>query len=162
MTGLEILGLVVFLVLGLAGLGGTVIPFLPDLPLIWLGALLYAVLTGFSEVSLGLLFTLAAIAAAGYLFDLLGQLYGAKKMGASRAGMVGALLGFFLGFSTMGVLGAIVGPFLGAMAGELLVGRSQREATRAGFGALLGFLASSLAKFVLGLVMIGVFLSRVF
>ena len=45
-------------------------------------------------------------------------------------------------------LGLILGPFLGAVAGELVAGKEASAALRGGFGALLGFIAGVLLKFV--------------
>ena len=45
-------------------------------------------------------------------------------------------------------LGIILGPFLGAVAGEVVAGKDTSAALRGGFGALLGFIAGVLLKFV--------------
>ena len=55
--------------------------------------------------------------------------------------MVGGLIGLF--FSLPGI---ILGPFLGAGLFEMMGGRPWQEATRAGFGAVLGLLLGAVGK----------------
>jgi uncharacterized protein YqgC (DUF456 family) len=69
---------------------------------------------------------------------------GAKKFGASRAGLFGAVAGGILGLIFFSLPGLILGIFLGALALELLVSRRDLGAAlTAGVGALLGFFAVS-------------------
>jgi uncharacterized protein YqgC (DUF456 family) len=88
--------------------------------------------------------------------DLLASILGAKKVGASRAAVVGAALGAVVGLF-FSLPGLIVGPFLGALAGELLVGKTWKEAGKAGLGTWLGMVLGAIAKLALTFAMLGIF-----
>lgn len=100
----------------------------------------------------------AALLVEGLEF-LLGM-FMAQRFGATRWGMIGALLGGIVGTlaGTAGwpvvgtLLGALVGSFLGAVVGEIVRGGSPREGVRAGCGAFVGRAAAGAIKLALGLV----------
>jgi len=145
----------------LAGLLGTLLPFLPGCPLIFGGAFLYAWHTGFALVSWATLLLLLTLAVLSEVLDKIATLAGAKRYGASRWGLIGVLIGGVGGLILAGPLGLALGAFLGAAALEFLQGRALEGAFRAGFGALIGMAGGALGKLVIGLIMIGIFLYRV-
>jgi hypothetical protein len=53
----------------------------------------------------------------------------------------------------IGPIGIIIGPFIGAVIGEMIKGRKSDEAFRAGFGSFIGFVAGTLMKIVLSLIL---------
>ncbi len=60
------------------------------------------------------------------------------------------VFGIVLGpFGLFGILG---GPFIGAWIGELYAGKDSRVALKAAFGSFIGFLAGTLMKIVLSVV----------
>ena len=69
--------------------------------------------------------------------------------GGSKAGIIGATIGVFVGMF-MGPMGIILGPFVGAVAGEML---NQRlvfsDALKVGFGSLLSFIVGSGMKLII-------------
>jgi len=140
------------------GLAGTILPTLPGNILIFAGALVYGIFTEFEEVTLWVLAALASISIGAQVLDYVAGAYGAKRFGASKYGIWGAIIGGILGFIILNIVGLIVGVFLGAIVPEMLLGQNLREALRVGWGSLLGFLGGTLMKFVLGLVTIGIFL----
>lgn len=148
-----------FVVFWVAGLVGTFVPVLPAAPLILVGALLAAWLTGFAGLSWPWLALLLALGLAGMLLDNLAAAWGARRFGGSRSGLVGALAGGVLGVFFF-PLGLLLGPLLGALAGELLARRTLREASRSAGGAVLGLLAGTGAKLALHLGMGGLVLWR--
>jgi uncharacterized protein YqgC (DUF456 family) len=139
------------------GLAGTVLPTLPGNVLIFAGALVYAIFTEFEEVTLWVLAVLAGISIGSQVLDYVAGAYGAKRFGASKYGIWGAIIGGILGFVILNIVGLIVGVFMGAVIPEMLLGQSPRGALRVGWGSLLGFLGGTLMKFILGLVTIGIF-----
>jgi uncharacterized protein YqgC (DUF456 family) len=145
----------------LVGLVGTLLPVLPGTVLIWLGAALYGWATGFVAVDGWLLLGMAAIAAVAYGLSYLTGILGARRMGASRWGMIGAAIGGLMGLLLIGPVGILVGPFAGATIGEVMAGRRGREAIRAGIGGVLGALSGTLLNFLAGLAMLGLVLSQV-
>ena len=77
-------------------------------------------------------------------------------MGGGRAGAVGAVIGLLVGI-WFGLVWIIVLPFLLAVTFELIAGKQGQQALRAGFGALVGLLFGGLIRFIIGCVMIGIF-----
>jgi|CXWL01.1.fsa_nt_gi uncharacterized protein YqgC (DUF456 family) len=139
-----------------AGVVGTVLPVLPGAPLVWLGLLLAAWADGFARVSGWTLALLAVLAATALAVDLAAAAVGAKRVGASRSAIVGAAIGTVVGFA-FGLPGLVLGPFLGAVAGEYLVGRSWRTASKVGVGTSIGMLLGLAAKVAVTFTMLGVF-----
>jgi uncharacterized protein YqgC (DUF456 family) len=146
----------------LLGLAGTVLPVVPGLPIMWAGALIYALLTGFEKIGATFLIVFGLLTAAVQVLDYVANLYGAKKMGASGWGVLGAFLGMLVGLFIGGLVGLLLGPFVGAVLGEILIGKKTTfQALKAGAGTFLGFLGGTLIKFTVGCAMLGVFLWNV-
>ena len=145
----------------LLGLVGAALPVIPGLPIVWLMAFIYALITGFVDIGAGYLVTFGILTALVVAMDYLAGIYGAKRLGASRWGIIGAIAGTIAGLIVGGPLGLIVGPLLGAIAFELLIGREFRAACKAGFGTFCGYVAGAVMKVTLSLIMILVFLWNV-
>ena len=165
------------IVLMFVGLVGSVVPGLPGVTLIFLSALLYAILTDFQTVGTVVLVVLFVFAALAFITDFIATSYGARRFGASNWGTVGGAIGGILGalagllLAGIGSLfGLIVGTIIGVFAGEYLrrerhggqeaqeaENADWRRASRAAGGVIVGYLASSIVQGVLGLVSIVVF-----
>lgn len=147
----------------IAGLAGTLIPFIPGIlligaGLIWQGAMGDQSLSWWQWLSLGFLVAL------GFAFDKISGGIGAKTFGGSKAGVIGAIAGAILGsiFFTP-LIGLTVAPFGGALIGELLFARKPfPSAAKAGTGAALGVLAGLAIEFLIGLLIICWFLTCAF
>ena len=139
------------------GLVGTVAPFLPGTPLIFLGALVYAYATDWIPVGAGRLAILGALSVVSYALHYLAGALGARRGGGGVWAFVGALVGGIVGLF-FGLPGLLLGPPLGAIAGELLKSGDLRTSVRTGLGAFLGMLAGAVASFAIGVTMIGLFL----
>ena len=148
---LTVLAILVILI----GLVGTVVPGLPGAVLIFAGIVGLAWLDGFASLGLGLLVILALLTAATYIVDVAATAFGARQAGASRAAIVGAILGM-LGGVAFGLPGIVVGPFVGALIGEYLHRRNLAHAARAGAGAWIGLLLGTAAKLALVLSMLAI------
>ena len=142
----------------LVGLAGTILPRLPGLVLIYAGFLFYGFVTGWIAYGVWAVLFWGLVVLGTFAVDHLAGSVGARKYGASRYGFWGSFLGAFAGLLIANLPGLIIGAFLGAFCGELLAGKSGYEALRSGKGALIGLLAGTLFKLVVGLVMIGAFL----
>ncbi len=142
----------------LAGLAGSLIPGMPGPPLVFAGALVYGLLTGFADIGWPALLVLGLLAAVSQVLDYLASAYGAKRFGGSRWGIWGSVIGGVLGLVFFSLPGMIVGLFAGAFLMELWPGRKGGLASlKVGGGSLLGFLGGTLLKLVFSLVMIGIF-----
>lgn len=151
------LWLALAVVLILLGIVGLLLPVLPGTPLLLAGLVLAAWAEDFAYVGWGWLALLGAIAFLGYFIDFAAGAFGARRFGASKAGMTGALVGGLVGLF-FGLPGVLLGPFVGAVAGELLARRGTEAAGRAGFGAALGLALGAAAKLALAFTMLGIFL----
>jgi uncharacterized protein YqgC (DUF456 family) len=149
------------LLIMLVGLAGVILPVIPGIPLIWVSAFVYGLVTGFEEINWSILGILAILTGFTIVLDYVANLYGAKRMGASRWGIIGALFGMLVGLFTAGLIGLLIGSFAGAVLGEILVGKTGSHALKAGIGTFLGFLGGTLIKFIVGSIMIGIFIWKV-
>ncbi|MCL6525420.1 MAG: DUF456 family protein, partial [Thermaceae bacterium] len=86
-----------FVLLWLVGLIGTFVPFLPATLIILGAALIHELLVGFSQIPQWLWITLLLLTALVWLVDNTAGLIGAKRYGASRAGVWGSFLGGIAG-----------------------------------------------------------------
>src|SRR5215203_7144684 len=164
------------IVLMLIGLIGSVVPGLPGVTLIFLSALLYAILTDFQTVGAVILVVLFLFAALAFITDFVATSYGARRFGASNwgtvGGAVGGIVGALAGLLLAGIgslFGLIVGTIAGVFVGEYLKrerhGDQQEEAassdwhraSRAAGGVLIGYLASAVAQGGLGLASVVIF-----
>lgn len=143
-------------ILILVGVAGTVLPALPGLPLVFGGMLLAAWAGGFEQVGVAMLVLLGLLTVLSLGIDFLATAMGAKRVGASKLALLGAVIGTFVGLF-FGPIGLLTGPFVGALAGELVHGREVRQATRVGFGTWLGILAGTVLKIGLAFAMLGLF-----
>jgi len=132
-------------VLVLLGLGGTVFPALPGLPLMFGGFLLAAWLDDFQHLGPLTLLVLVVLTCVGLLIDAFAGLLGAKATGASRQALWGAFIGSLVGLF-FGLPGVLLGPLLGAAVGEFAARQDLRQAGRVGIGTFIGFIIGTVAK----------------
>lgn len=149
------------LLLVLAGIAGIVLPAIPGLPLVFAGMLLAAWAGGFEQIGFGTLAILAVLTLLSIGIDFLSSAAGAKRVGASRMAILGALLGTVAGLF-FGFVGVFVGPFVGAVIGELVDRRSVAgddlgKATKVGLGTWFGIFVGIVLKLTLAFAMIGIF-----
>ena len=140
----------------LVGLAGVVLPALPGLPLVFAGMLLAAWAGGFQEIGPIPLVVLGLLTLVSFVVDFWATAHGAKRVGASRKALVGAVLGTFAGLF-FAPIGLFVGPFVGALLGELWHGREFRRAAKVGFGTWLGIVIAIVLKLGLAFTMLAVF-----
>ena len=142
--------------LALVGLVGTVVPALPGLPLVFAGMLLAAWTGDFEQVGMWIVVLLGLLTLLSFAVDFWATAHGARRVGASRKAVVGAVIGTFAGLFFFPV-GLLVGPFAGALVGEMLHGREWRQATKVGFGTWFGVVLAVVLKLGLAFAMIGIF-----
>lgn len=146
---------VIAVLIGVLGLPGNFVPVI---------VALIAVLTGNGDsFTWGWFFIFLAIAVSAEVVDQITGLLGAKKYGASRAGMIGAVVGGFagaiLGTAVLPVIGSLIGVFVGCFTltfvFELIFSsKSATDSQRAGIGAVLGKAAATAYKFIAGFVLL--------
>ncbi len=148
----------------LIGLAGTVLPALPGVGLIWAAVLIYALAEGFADLTPVAFAVITLLAALGIASDFLLTQAGSRAAGASwralAAGIALGALGFLFGLFVGGIGAvptAIIGMLLGIFIVEYRRRRDWAAALKAGGGWLAGCLASRGLQFLLGLVMIAIF-----
>lgn len=145
MSTVEIVGFILALFIMSVGVAGSLLPVIPSTPLVLIAAVGHRLYFGESSASNLVLGLMVGLMLISMLLDYLGSMIGAAKLGASWKGILGAVIGGVVGlfFSLPGI---ILGPFIGACLFEMMGGRPWSEATRAGFGAVLGLLFGAVGK----------------
>ena len=151
------LDILVYIVLGVIALGGVILTVfnLPGVWLVYISVVLLSWFTGFTVITPGILIVLFVVSVVSTLVDNLGLLLGAKKMGASTWGMVGAVLGGVIGLFVGNFVGFLIGPIVGATLFEVVFERKDlKDAFKAGIGSFLGILISIILRLsiVIGMV----------
>ena len=140
----------------LAGVAGTILPALPGVPLVFAGLLLAAWAGDFETVGVAMIVVLALLTALSIAVDFLAAAAGARRVGASRLALIGAVVGTFAGIF-FGPVGLLAGPFIGALVGELIHVRELRQAARVGVGTWLGIVLGTALKLGLAFAMLALF-----
>jgi hypothetical protein len=156
MTTEQILGLIIALLVMLVGVAGAILPGLPSTPFVLAAAVGHKLYFGPAGPAWWVLVILALLTALSLVVDYLASVYGAKRLGATWRGAVGAVVGGLIGLF-FAVPGILLGPFIGAAVFELAGGRNWKESGWAGVGATLGLLAGTLGKLACCLAMMGLF-----
>lgn len=143
---LDFIGFTIGILLILLGFIGSLLPILPGPPLSFIGLLLFAFIRNFSPpLTPTLMVILLIVTMVVTLIDYLLPLFGAKRYGASKWGIWGAIGGMMIGifFSSFGM---VLGAFLGAVLVEWFVSRKEGQALRAGWGIIVGSLLGMILK----------------
>ncbi|MCK5053765.1 MAG: DUF456 domain-containing protein [Anaerolineales bacterium] len=157
--------IVITILLGLAmliGLASTIIPVIPDLGLILISALGYGLLVGWGENGWWLFAIIVVLGLGGQAAEMVVSGMGARRGGASWLSTFGGLAAGVIGLLVLGPIGLIAGLLIGTFLLEFMRHNNTEEALRAMFGMGVGYGASFIVKFLLGLVMIGVWIAWIF
>lgn len=149
---------IALMVLGFAGI---VLPVLPGTVLIFAGFFLGAWIDDFTKISSWTVAVAALLMVISLVGDYVAAALGARRVGASRKAVIGALLGTLLGIFT-GLWGLIFMPLVGAAIGEYLVLRDLERAGRVGVATWVGLLLGTAVKIAMAFTMLGLFLAALF
>jgi uncharacterized protein YqgC (DUF456 family) len=147
---------VLYLIAGaliLTGLVGAVVPAVPGIPLIFAGIWLIARVDQYRHIGPWWLAGIALVGVVGLTIDLVAGALGAKRVGASRRAVWGALVGTLVGLF-FGLPGLLLGPFLGAVLGEVSAGSSILRSTHVGASAWIGLIFGTMIKLVASVMMV--------
>ena len=145
------------------GMIGNLIPGVPGTSLIFTAGLIHQLYFGDNGgIGWFWIFVLGVLMSASFLIDYIASLLGAKTLGATWRGMLGAFVGIVLGLILLPPFGLIIGPFIGAIVFEWAFGRELREASKAGIGAVVGVLLGMVGSAICGMAMLGIFLFAAF
>ena len=138
----------------LAGLAGALIPWFPDILLIWGAGLVYGILVGWGTWGPWLFASMTVAALVGFVAEVAVSAAGARVGGASGWGILVGLVLAVVGMIVFSPLGALLGLALGMLLVEGWRQRNLRKAAAATLGAVIGWGASFLVKFSLSLWMV--------
>lgn len=144
------------------GFIGSILPGLPGPPLSYFGLLLLH-WTRFAQFSFKMLAIWAIVILIVAVLDYVVPVWGTKQFGGTRAGVRGSIIGLVVGVLLLPMLGIVLGPFglfgilggpfIGAWLGERSAGQSPDKALRAAVGSFIGFLAGTLMKMAVSLIL---------
>ncbi len=160
---MEIICIILGFLLIIIGFIGIIAPILPATAASF-AAILLIHFSKVYEFHLLTLMILSALTILTFLVDYIMPVIGTKKFGGTKYGVIGSSIGIFISMFIVAPMGifAIVGilflAFIGAYLGELIGGRPNGEAIYAATGAMLGFLFSTFAKFIVCAIITVVFL----
>jgi len=140
------------------GLAGTVLPALPGMPLIFGGVLLAAWIDDFTRIGGWTIGVLGVLALVGVAVDYAAAALSARRVGASRQGIIGAAIGTVLGVFS-GLWGLLFMPLLGAAVGEYLAHKDALRAGKVGVATWIGLLIGAALKIAIAFTMIGVLIA---
>jgi len=146
----------------LVGIVGSILPGLPGPPISYLGLLLVH-WSRFAQFRLNMLVVWAIIVVFVAVLDYVVPIWGTKQFGGTRAGVRGSTIGLIVGVLLLPMLGIVLGPFglfgilggpfIGAWLGERYAGKNPDQALRAAIGSFIGFLAGTMMKLAVSLVL---------
>ena len=138
------------------GLLGTILPVLPGAPLALAGLLVFK-FSGDCSFGWGIIIIAGILVIIGALLDYLLPIYMTKKLGGTKYGVWGSILGLIVGLF-FPPLGFLIGPFIGAFLGEMLYNANDsKRAFKAAIGSFIGFLLTTGYDLILTLVFIAIF-----
>jgi len=159
---MEILAITILILFSLAGFVAIFFTTFGTL-IIFIGSILYSLITGFSVISPKALLILLVLYLLGEVLEYVFIIIGAKKFGASNIAVAGAIIGGIAGavigsgFLGIGlVFGTFLGIFLGAFIVEFIIQKDLVRSLKAGTGSILGRFGSIFAKVIIAIVMFAI------
>ena len=132
----------------LIGMAGCVLPVIPGPLVAFLSLVIMDLAKDWQAFPMTFLLVMGIIALLlSLLLDYLVSLAGARKYGASRAGLWGSVIGMLIGVIFFPPLGIFLGALVGAVVAEVLVGKKTGQAMRVGWGIFLGNMVGIVIKF---------------
>lgn len=158
---MEIVLTIIALLLMSIGFIGTFLPAIPGTGLIFVTALLYGIITKFSEITVNVILILGILTVVSMFMQYTASLITTKKVGASKYGIIGAILGAIIGFVIFNIIGLLLGQFIGAILGELLKKTEFNKSFKIGIATFIGYILGVVVESTIAIVMIVIFTIRI-
>lgn len=152
--------IIVGILLIIVGILGCILPFLPGPPLAY-ASLILLQFSSLQPFQTNFLILWGVITAFVLLADYYIPIWGTKKFGGTKGGTWGATIGLIIGMFIFPPFGIIIGPFVGAFIGEILNNQDSTKAMRSAFGSFIGFVAGTLMKLGVSIVIAFYFFSAI-
>lgn len=136
------------------GLAGTILPFVPGLPLIWGAALAYGLIESFGTVGVIAMVVMTGLLISGVGAKIVVPQRRATAGGAPRSTLVIAALAGIVGFFVIPVVGLPVGAVAGVLIAEHRRTNDWAAARRSTKEVVIGFGIGTLLEMAAGLAMI--------
>lgn len=151
------LEVILYIFLALLGLAGVILTALtlPGVWLVYIAVLILAWMGSFEVITPLILIILFVLSLFSTVVDNIVMALGAKKLGGSNWGMLGAILGGIVGLAVGNIPGMFLGPIVGATLFELIFAHKDfNTSLKAGLGSFLGILVSIVLKvgFTIGMI----------
>ena len=146
------------LIIMAVGLFGLIVPIFPGITVIWLASLGYGVITGFSTLGWVLFAVITVLLIVGVTIDNVLMGAKARKEGAAWSSLALGWLAGILGTLLLPPLGGIIAAPLVVLLLEYLRQRDFNKALASLRGLAIGWGASFVVRFFIGLAMIGIWL----
>ena len=143
---MTVLLIAIGLMVSVTGLVGCILPVIPGPPLSYLGLIILSIAQGWEPFSAPFLIVMAGITILVTVLDFVIPAMGAKRYGASRAGVWGSVFGMLAGLIFFPPFGMLIGAFAGAVLGEMAAGREDVRALKAGWGVFVGTIMAMALK----------------
>jgi uncharacterized protein YqgC (DUF456 family) len=135
--------IIIGLIIALFGLLGCILPIVPGPPLSYAALIILSVAKKWEPFGITFLIIMGVLMLAVSLVDYVFPAIGAKRYGASKAGVWFSVIGMVVGIFFIPPWGMFIGALAGALIGELLMGKGGKMALRAGWGIFVGNMMST-------------------
>lgn len=138
-----------YVVLGVIALIGVILTLftLPGVWLVYISVFILAWMGKFLIITPTILIVLFILTLLSTFIDNIVIALGAKKLGGSKWGMIGAIVGVIIGVLVGNIPGMFIGSIIGATLFELIFARKNfNQSLKAGLGSFIGVLASIVFK----------------
>ena len=150
---------IAFLVVFLVGLAGTVFPVFPGILLMWASVISYGFVAGFGALGIGVIVAVTVLTGISIVLGFTLPKQAAEEAGASKKAQWASLFGAIVGFFVIPVVGIIVGAVAGIALAEYQDKKDWGVAWQSTKGVLKGMGWAALAQFVIGVVILVVWLA---
>ncbi|MDX1778923.1 MAG: DUF456 domain-containing protein [Thermodesulfobacteriota bacterium] len=159
---MTVLLIIAGLLLALAGIVGCILPFIPGPPLSFLSLLALSWARQWEPFSVRFLIIMGILTVLLTILDYVIPAGGAKKFGASKAGIWGSLFGMPLGLFFFPPWGILIGGIAGAFLGELIAGKEGNTALRASWGVFIGYVSATTLKLAFSTIVLFFYIKELF
>ncbi len=136
------------------GVAGTVLPFIPGLPIVWAAALVYGIVEGFGAVGWVAFGAITVLAIVGMVLGFTLPHQRLSASGAPRSTVLIGLIAGIIGFFVIPVVGLPIGAIVGVYAAERLRTGNGRTAWASTKNLIVGFGMGAAVQVGAGLAMI--------